>query len=334
LDIAIIGAGLMGGWHAHTARKLGACITGVCDLNGANVRKLANHYPGAGCFTSSEDLFSSISPDVVHICTPLSTHKDLCLASLEHGAHVVCEKPLAETADGVRQLYERARQAGKMICPVHQFAAQSGVRKAKRLLDDLGGISRIGFVMCSAGAEGMDAAGKDAIVADILPHPLSVMSCLWPGVTIEDLQWQYIRPAAGEVLAQCRFNGIPISLAISMSGRPTRCYMEIQGSRGSLLVDFFHGYCVRFPGRVSRFRKMVYPFTDTVRLFSTAAMNLAGRVWRRQPAYPGLEQLLREFYRVVEKGTGEPIAANVSVSLALARDRFLDGMPLPGQESG
>ncbi len=323
MQAAIIGAGLMGRWHAITARKLGADIVAVADTDEAAAGRLAARFPNARACTTIDTLFSVQVPDVVHICTPLPTHNSLCLTAIEQGAHVVCEKPLAESANEVRNLHARAAAAGKLICPVHQFAAQAGVRQAKRLLDELGTISRVAFVICSAGAEGMNPAGVDGVVADILPHPFSVLSVLWPGVAIENLDWHQLRPGPGEVLAHSLADGIPVSLAISMSGRPTRCYMEIQGSQASLWIDFFHGFCVRLPGRVSRLRKMVYPLSDSIRLFSTAAVNLARRTWRREPAYPGLEQLLGEFYRAVELGGDEPIPAERSIAQAVARDRFL-----------
>lgn len=326
MNIAITGAGLMGKWHSRVASKLGANITGLVDIDKTAASKLSARYPDAACFTSLDDLFSAQTPDVVHICTPLPSHSALCLAAIDHGAHVVCEKPLATSADEVRLLHEHARKAGKRICPVHQFATQRGVLTARRLLEDLGMISRISFVICSAGADGLNPADRDAVVADILPHPLSVISSLWPGTDIKALEWQYLRTAAGEMLAHCLLEQIPVSLAISMSGRPTRCYMEIQGSRGSILIDFFHGFCIQFPGRVSRFRKIIYPFADSARLFSAAALNLARRAWRREPAYPGLEQLLREFYTAIEEGTEGPVPMNVSLAVAMARDRFLQGM--------
>jgi predicted dehydrogenase len=326
LDIAIIGAGLMGKWHAQTVRKLGAQVRGIVDVDEAAARTLASRFQGALWFTSVDELFSALLPEVVHICTPLPTHRTLCIASLDHGAHLVCEKPLAESAEEVRTLHEHAHKLGKQICPVHQFATQRGVLEAKRLLGGLGTISRVNFVICSAGADGQGADMRDIVVADILPHPLSVLSALWPANSLENLEWKQIHPAPGEVLAHCLFNDVPLSLAISMSGRPTRCYMEIQGSHGSLRVDFFHGFCMRLPGQVSKFRKMIYPLADSIRLFTTAGLNLAYRAWRREPAYPGLEQLLREFYLALEQGGEGPIPENLSISLALARDHFLKGM--------
>lgn len=326
MDIAIVGAGLMGKWHSQTAHKLGSQVVGIVDADEATARKLASRFSGALWFTSVDRLFSALSPDVVHICTPLPTHKTLSIAALDHGSHVVCEKPLAGSAEDVRILHGHARKVGKLICPVHQFAMQRGVLEAKRLLDGLGTVSRVAFVICSAGAEGHGEDMRDTVVADILPHPLSVIASLWPAVSLESLEWKQVHPAPGEVLAHCLFNDMPVSLVISMSGRPSRCYMEIQGSRGSLLVDFFHGFCVRLPGQVSKFRKMIYPFSDSIRMFSTAGFNLAYRAWCREPAYPGLKKLLHEFYLALERGGEGPIQENVSISLALARDHFLIGM--------
>lgn len=319
-----MGAGLMGRWHAQTARRLGLEIAGIVDRDESAAERLAGSIVGAESFASIEELFRARSPDVIHICTPLDSHGSLALAALDHGAHVICEKPLAQSAAEVRALHEHAREVDRRICPVHQFASQRGVRRAKRLLDRVGTVRHASFDICSAGAEGAGAAEKDAVVADILPHPFSVISCLWPGASLEQLEWRCTRPAPGEVSALGTLEGMSLSLAVSMSSRPTRCNLEIQGDKGRILIDFFHGFCVFTPGRVSRFRKIVYPFSDSARLFSHAASNLALRAWRREPAYPGLRDLLRDFYLAIETGGDGPVSAEVSIAAALARDRFLE----------
>ena len=316
----------MGRWHAETARKLGARVVGVVDTDANAARRLAAQFRGARVFTAVEELFLEDPPAVVHVCTPLPSHVAVCRAVLERGAHVVCEKPLAPTAEQTRTLLAHAREARKSVCPVHQFAAQEGVLKAKRLLPELGTLSGVRFAICSAGAEGADAAGRDAVVADILPHPLSVIASLWPQTRLENLAWDIIKPAPGEAVAHCLIGAVPMSFAISMSGRPTRCAMELQGSLGSLCVDFFHGYCVRFPGTVSRLRKIAYPFTDSARTFTAAAANLARRIGQRELAYPGLAQLFSRFYAELARGTADSAADDVTIAIASARDAFMLAM--------
>lgn len=327
MHIVIIGAGLMGGWHAYTAKRLGARIFGVCDSNLENAKQLALRYPGASAFSSIDEALEPESVSVVHICTPLHTHRDLCLTALSRQVHVVCEKPLVGTASEVREIVAQAEKFDRMICPVHQFSAQKGTLLAKQRLEGLGKICRISFTIFSAGAEGLDEQGRNAVVADILPHPFSVLNTLWPAVSLSDLQWNCINATSGEVLGQCRFGTVPVSISISMSARPTRCSMEVQGTNGSFLLDFFHGYCVQYPGKASKFRKMVYPFSDTIRLFSTAAVNLAERTIRRQPAYPGLDRLIDNFYRCLSGQSPAYISsAEAIIDQAVARDKFIEAM--------
>ena len=52
--------------------------------------------------------------DVVLIATPTDTHLPMTLAALEHGAHVVCEKPTAMNAGEAQTMLERAKAAGRL----------------------------------------------------------------------------------------------------------------------------------------------------------------------------------------------------------------------------
>jgi predicted dehydrogenase len=51
--------------------------------------------------------------DLVDIGTPNHLHRDQALAALEAGKHVACEKPLADTLDGAREMAEAARKANR-----------------------------------------------------------------------------------------------------------------------------------------------------------------------------------------------------------------------------
>ena len=46
LTVAIVGAGLMGHWHAHAARKNDAIITAVIDPNAEAANALVGRYGG------------------------------------------------------------------------------------------------------------------------------------------------------------------------------------------------------------------------------------------------------------------------------------------------
>ena len=68
----------------------------------------------ATAFESLEDLLGSGGVDVVHVCTPNAVHAEQTLLALEHGAHVVCEKPLATTMEESARMIEALEASGKV----------------------------------------------------------------------------------------------------------------------------------------------------------------------------------------------------------------------------
>lgn len=111
-----------------------------------------------------------------------------------------------------------------------------------------------------------------------------------------------------------------------MKGRPTVNALRLIGERGSAHADLFHGYSVIEPGTVSRSHKIADPFLRSGSTIFSATANLALRARRREPAYPGLRELIRRFYESLRTGEPPPISAGETLAVAAARDRILSEM--------
>ncbi len=100
---------------------------------------------------------------------------------------------------------------------------------------------------------------------------------------------------------------------------------RITADAGAMELDNFHDFAVSWPGTVSRSAKVVQPFLRSGLGLAAAGWNLAGRAARREFAYPGLQALVREFYRAAESPTKvpPPITSEQSIAVAEARDRIL-----------
>lgn len=61
-------------------------------------------------FTDMEQMASSDAIDAVYVASPNSLHYEQCKLFLQHGKHVLCEKPIAVTSVQVRELIDLARQ--------------------------------------------------------------------------------------------------------------------------------------------------------------------------------------------------------------------------------
>lgn len=323
----------MGRWHAYYARRAGAEVVAVVDPSIDAARELAVQSGGAATFADAASMLASAGPDVVHVCSPLPTHVEVARRAIEAGAHVLVEKPLAPTAAETRALLDEARARGVHACPVHQFAFQRGVLLALAALRELGEPLHASFAVLSAGAAGRETHAQDAVVADILPHPLSVLQALWPAASLEPRQWTARRPRAGELHVSGLCGSATASAWISMNARPTRCDLEVACSEGSIRLDFFHGYAHVRRGSATRAEKIGQPFRLAAGTFARAAANLAGRAWRRELAYPGLEALVRAFHAAARGNGPPPVSPAQAIAVAEVREHLLREA-LPGVLAG
>lgn len=322
LCAAIVGAGLMGRWHASAVRRAGGRVVAVADLELSRAQRLAGRF-SAKSFSNVNQMLSDVELDVLHICSPASTHGNIGELAISSGLNLVVEKPVTPNACGTVRLYEQAARRGVIVCPVHQFVFQNGVAKAQSLLPRVGQVVHLGATIFSAGGAGLASDQLDSIAADILPHPLALMQKFLPNKLPED-QWCALRPQHGELRISGEADGVTLGILVSMNARPTVCDFQIVGTEGTIYLNLFHGYAYLELGRVSRTRKIAHPFEQSLRNLSAAAINLGRRALRRELAYPGLQLLISEFYSAVQTGAPSPISAEEAIAIARVRDRLLN----------
>lgn len=328
--VGIAGAGLMGRWHANYIRRSGADLVAVFDRDPVMTRKLISETRSTASIADSiEDMLDRFRPDSLHICTPLDTHFDMAMCALQAGANVVVEKPLTGTAAHTAELLEVARKNRLVLCPVHQMGFQRGVHDTLKQLNTLGELLKMRFTMCSAGGQVSDAETLNDIVADIIPHPLSVIQALQPGISLNTGDWSGVNTRDGELQVTGTADGIAIDISISMSSRPTRCELDLFCSGGRVYLNFFHGYAVIETGGVSRSQKIFQPFKYSIKELLLAGVNGVRRFAGREMAYPGLNAFLDSYYKSVVSGTAPPVTPEQAIAVASARDdlagRFLKG---------
>ena len=319
----IVGAGLMGLWHAHAVEKAGGEVVAFVDFNIEKAESLAAKYADAKAYFDLEKMLAEQNPDVLHVCSPTESHAVIAETAIKSGVHLLIEKPLAATADQTSRLYNLAAKSNTRLCPVHQFAFQDGAAKAQKSLSKIGRLIHLEANICSAGGAQLKGEQLDQIAADILPHPLSLMQKFLE-TDISEIKWSSLRPASGELRIAGQTRETSASIFISMNSRPTKNSFQIFGNEGTIHLDLFHDYSVIEPGKTSRMKKILHPFDLAVRNFSAATFNLARRTVRREAAYPGLRQLIQEFYDSIKSNSEPPITPSQAIAVAEVRDLLVN----------
>ena len=140
-SIAILGAGMMGKVHASAYRAMNQTSSiWIVDPVASRARVLAESY--GAVVTSFEEVLENDGIDIVDICTPTFTHRDLAIRALEVGKHVFCEKPVALKLGDARAMDEAAGKSGMkfMVGHVVRFFPQYSVVKELSVARDIGEI--------------------------------------------------------------------------------------------------------------------------------------------------------------------------------------------------
>jgi predicted dehydrogenase len=140
---AVIGAGVISEiCHLPGYVREGFRVVALCDVDQAKAEKLATRFPVERVYTDWRHMLETERPDVVSVCTPNALHEEQVIAALEHGAHVLCEKPLATSAPAAERMFAAARRAGRwlMAAQSHRFTPEATA--AKEIVDT----GRLGFV--------------------------------------------------------------------------------------------------------------------------------------------------------------------------------------------
>jgi predicted dehydrogenase len=108
----VVGTGFIGAVHVDALRRLQVDVAGVVGSSAERARAKAT----VPMYPSYEALLEDRSVDVVHLTTPNHLHYPQVKQALAAGKHVVCEKPLATTAEQSAELLDLAERSGLVHC--------------------------------------------------------------------------------------------------------------------------------------------------------------------------------------------------------------------------
>ncbi|MDQ3604597.1 MAG: Gfo/Idh/MocA family oxidoreductase [Gemmatimonadota bacterium] len=122
LRIAILGAGAIAQVvHIPVLTRMpGVEVAAVCDTDRGKADSVAARFGIPNVFHSDDRLWKEADFDGVVICTPSHLHEAQVQQALAAGKYVLCEKPLALTAEGVERVLASEGADGRLMVAMNQ----------------------------------------------------------------------------------------------------------------------------------------------------------------------------------------------------------------------
>lgn len=323
LRVAIVGAGYVARYHLAALKRLDFVdIVGICDLDRALAESLAGEF-GVPVVASTLAELAAQKPDAVHVLTPPASHCALALEALDMGAHVLVEKPMAETVEECDRMIARAAQTGRVLSVNHSDRLDPVVMKALSKVED-GTCGELVAVDVLRSSDYPAYAGG--------PLPAMVTQGSYPFRDLGVHALYTLEAFLGEIRAfdaSCRSSGTQPNLRfdewhgtatcergvgrmlLSWNVRPMQSRLIVHGTRAVVEVDRFLQIC-----RVTR----VLPGPKFIGIVLSAFLNALVDVFRipfnvlrfatgsLKPS-PGIQTGAAEFARALHEGRPPPVPA-------------------------
>ncbi|HKB65414.1 MAG TPA: Gfo/Idh/MocA family oxidoreductase [Pyrinomonadaceae bacterium] len=179
IKVGVIGYGY---WGPNVVRNFmesaNSTVAAVSDLRPERLTRLRKSYPSIKTLTDCRELIADPQIDAIAIATPVSSHFDLAMASLQAGKHVLVEKPLAANCEQATRLIDEAARRKRILMVDHTFVYTGAVRKIRDLISTnaLGEIYYYDAVRVNLGLFQHDVN----VIWDLAIHDLSIMDYVLP----------------------------------------------------------------------------------------------------------------------------------------------------------
>ena len=193
--VAIVGAGVIAK-TAHIPAYISnknSEVVAIVDSSEKRLKRIVRQFKVKNTFSSVDDLFDNMEIDAMSICTPPDTHAEIALKGLQHGVHILCEKPMATNiADGKRMVNAARRNERILMTGFHRRFIPNYQEAKKQMLN-----GSLGHVYCIEDrfvepnplytytkSTWVFKPGVGGVLLDIAPHIFDMLNYLFDSFPI------------------------------------------------------------------------------------------------------------------------------------------------------
>ncbi len=233
LNIAVIGVGHLGKWHADKYASHPDCnLLAIADTNLETAQAIADKH-GAEAVTNYQDILSTV--DAVSLVVPTSAHYKIAKQCLQAGVHCLIEKPIAETLEEAQTLVNIAREKN-LILQVGHIERFNSV-----MLDIDEVIEQPQFIESTRLAPFTPRASDVSVILDLMIHDIDIILDLI-GNPIKHISASGISVLTNEIdIANARIefeNGCVANVTASRISRKSERKLRIFQKDAYISADF------------------------------------------------------------------------------------------------
>ena len=164
ISVAVIGTGLIGGTHiAAIAQVPGIRVKTVCDVVREKAEEAAKKHGIAEFSGDPDKVLADPSIDAVIVAVPNRYHRDLAIATVEAGKHMLLEKPVSHDYASAREVLKACSATDRIVRVGHNERCWNASIDARELV-------------------------RSGVIGDVLSFR-NVFSHSWKVVSIDDYRW-------------------------------------------------------------------------------------------------------------------------------------------------
>ncbi|OGV65388.1 MAG: dehydrogenase [Lentisphaerae bacterium RIFOXYB12_FULL_65_16] len=287
------GAFNMGRHHLNEMKRAGMTPAAVAEIDPERLKVATTDFPGIQTFASLPEMLKKSDVNLMAIITPHNTHAKLALQAINAGRHIVCEKPFAITTAECDAMIAAAKKKGVVVSTYHNRhwdgtilgamkQVQAGlIGEVFRVEAHMGGYnlprewwrsskSISGGIMYDWGVHLLEYSlqildSEIDEVSGFAKNGFWAPQTKWKNDTNEDEGFATVRFKNGKWLTLC------IS---SLESNPKRSFVEVTGTKGSLIMDWAFNEVITHDGTTVISTKYKNPDAEGWKLYQNIADHL------------------------------------------------------------
>jgi len=249
LRFLVVGCGSIGRRHLRLLLERSDVALAACDSDPAAQDSVAAIGSGIPFYASLRAALAAWEPGFVVVANPNRHHAAAACAAFRAGAHVLCEKPIADTLAAGRRIVEEARRRKRVLLVGYTERYRESLQRVIRLAASgelgvlTGGRAMIGTyntLLCARSAA--SRADYGTLLVDYT-HEFDFLRAIFGEVAevrgfANDLGRKERRASPATAVTVLRFaSGALVSVHMDYIQHPQRRLLEVYGDRKSLELD-------------------------------------------------------------------------------------------------